>query len=748
MNKPAGLLLLLLSTPAMAQAPVPEVGVAASVVPRVTGEPPGRTLRSLEVGIDVLRNERVATGPQGRAQMLFRDGSALTVGPDSEVVLDEYVYDPNTGAGRMAASVGKGVLRLVGGQLSKRDPVTLRTPTATIGIRGGVALYDNGLVTFLFGQSLTIDSSGPGGQPQRLELRRPGTAVSIGGDGSIGAPTPVNTAAMGGTLARLEGVSGSGGGASETPTDQRVAATQVPVLGSANPPAAVAPRGAELSFDLAAAAATELAESTVQLGDASQNQAVQSQTSDFTGAVFTAVGLRQPPFSNSGIGLANFSVSPKNPSNFDRGGTGFAGSGTLFLTFPNGNGNLTFGSGFFSASGATSTGGSASGVGFVSPSRDFFFYSLKESGTNIPAFIAGGVPIQGFAAPTSGLTFLSHRLVPGFPDQTLIPTLPASLNGNLPGASISPLLSVLTPSLYAAGSGGLPADTRSQYMWAALAIDGQGIGQKSAFLLSTGRYYVDNNANNPTFGKLVAAGTQNGNLRFGTEVSPTGNGQLFRVEQGAATLFDGSGTGFFGSPDSTYFTLASDIYNVAPPHDFLNGVGGAQNRSDALVSTTFPFYSTAPALPQMLPPGIGASRTARTLNGYAGGIYEVSQYCGTTFTGVNFMPALVKNNDPANLTITTDPTLNRLTATFKMNLTQLPPMFNFDVNVEFGDLNGQLNTRSAFIDDNVFAARESELRQNSFGSTPFNFSKNILVTSDVVKPTSILPSGVSYCACQ
>jgi hypothetical protein len=150
----------------------------------------------------------------------------------------------------------------------------------------------------------------------------------------------------------------------------------------------------------------------------------------------------------------------------------------------------------------------------------------------------------------------------------------------------------------------------------------------------------------------------------------------------------------------------------------------------------------------MLPPGIGASRTARTLNGYAGGIYEVSQYCGTTFTGVNFMPALVKNNDPANLTITTDPTLNRLTATFKMNLTQLPPMFNFDVNVEFGDLNGQLNTRSAFIDDNVFAARESELRQNSFGSTPFNFSKNILVTSDVVKPTSILPSGVSYCACQ
>src|SRR5258705_2997756 len=110
--------------------------------------------------------------------MLFLDGSALTVGPNSDVVLDEFVYDPSTETGKLAVSATRGVLRLVGGKISKTEPVTLRTPTATLGIRGGIAIYDNGQASFLFGKSMTVEARQPDGSVAPVELTRPGT-VSV-----------------------------------------------------------------------------------------------------------------------------------------------------------------------------------------------------------------------------------------------------------------------------------------------------------------------------------------------------------------------------------------------------------------------------------------------------------------------------------------------------------------------------------------------------------------------------------------
>jgi len=727
-------ILLLLGGMAPAMAQTPEIGVAASVVPQVSGTPPGRALRSIEVGIDVLRDERIATGPRGRAQMLFRDGSALTVGPDSDVVLDEYVYDPATGTGRMAASIGAGVLRLVGGQLSKREPVTLRTPSATIGIRGGVALYDNGTVTFLFGESLTIDGNGPAGA-QRVELRRPGSSVSIGRDGAIGPPGPAPSGAMGGTLAKLEGVAESGGGATEPPTDRRVAATAVAALGSTNAPAAIGPAAL-----LVQPVMPQAADRVAGVSQASQAQTQETQAGDFTGAIFTAVGLRRQPFASFNTATGSFSLAPKNPNTFDRGGTGFAVNNTLSLDFANlGNAALGFGAGSFSASGTTAQ-GAVSGLGFVSPDRDFFFYALTEAATQTPSFFAGGVPIAGFAAPASGTQFLAHQLVSAFPDRALIPSLPAALNGNLPGAVVSPLYSVLSPSLYA-GSG---ADSRSQFAWAAIAIDGQGIGQRTAFIGTTGRYYVDNNPANPTFGKLVAAGAERGFVRLGSESTPTGNGQLIQVEQGQSQLFDAGGNGFFGTGQQTYFTLGSDNYNAAGGFPLLDTAGYGLSQADLFVGPTATFYSATPAIPQALPAGIGTGRTARTLNGYAAGIFDFGQYGSNVLTSITPLPATVQGNDPFNLSITTDPALNRLRATFKLQ----ESVNSFQLGIEFGDLAFGNNVRSAFIDDNVFAARESEQRPNTFSGSPFSLSRNLLVSSGLAAPTSILPAGVSYCACQ
>ena len=49
------------------------------------------------------------TGEKGQTQMLFVDQSALTIGPNSDLVLDEFVYDPNTETGTIVMSATKGL---------------------------------------------------------------------------------------------------------------------------------------------------------------------------------------------------------------------------------------------------------------------------------------------------------------------------------------------------------------------------------------------------------------------------------------------------------------------------------------------------------------------------------------------------------------------------------------------------------------------------------------------------------------
>ena len=166
-----------------------DIGVTSASVQPVRGTPPQQASRVLQIGVDVQANERVQTDAGGRAHLLFVDGSALSIGPDSDVVLDEFVYDASSKTGKLAFSATKGVFRLVGGKISKQDEVLLRTPTATIGVRGGVVMASVGPgqvdADFLFGASLTV--TGGGGQQT---ANRPGSRISQVGNGRPLPPVP------------------------------------------------------------------------------------------------------------------------------------------------------------------------------------------------------------------------------------------------------------------------------------------------------------------------------------------------------------------------------------------------------------------------------------------------------------------------------------------------------------------------------------------------------------------------------
>src|SRR5260221_5396911 len=111
-----------------------QVGVTSTAA----GTPPAQQERILRVGVDIAASERITTRTNDRAHLVFLDGSALTIGPSSDLIIDRFVYDADRKVGDLAMSATRGVFRFVGGAISKKTEVVVRTPTSSVGIRGSI----------------------------------------------------------------------------------------------------------------------------------------------------------------------------------------------------------------------------------------------------------------------------------------------------------------------------------------------------------------------------------------------------------------------------------------------------------------------------------------------------------------------------------------------------------------------------------------------------------------------------------
>jgi hypothetical protein len=124
----------------VAAAGVGSATVAASADPQGVGPGADRSSRELLVAHDAMRNERIDTIARGPVQLLFTDQSSLSIAPDSDLVINEFRYDPQTQSGNLTATLMAGLLRYVGGEISKKTDVAFYTPTATVSVRGGIIL--------------------------------------------------------------------------------------------------------------------------------------------------------------------------------------------------------------------------------------------------------------------------------------------------------------------------------------------------------------------------------------------------------------------------------------------------------------------------------------------------------------------------------------------------------------------------------------------------------------------------------
>ena len=191
-----------------------KVGVTSAAEGDPRGKPPAEAERVLRVGVDVQANEVITTQANDRAHLMFLDGTSLSVGPNAQLTIDKFVYDPATKTGDLAINASKGVFRLVGGKISKTNAITVTTPSSTIGIRGGISIFNVGqqqtMSIFVFGISMTVGAGG------KLEIvTRPGFQVTTIFGGLPGQAGAVPQGALGALFAQLEGSRGGGQGGAD-----------------------------------------------------------------------------------------------------------------------------------------------------------------------------------------------------------------------------------------------------------------------------------------------------------------------------------------------------------------------------------------------------------------------------------------------------------------------------------------------------------------------------------------------------
>lgn len=93
--------------------------------------------RELKQGDEIFVTDEILTAPKSFAVLQFLDGAKVTVKPDSEIVIEDYVYNGNAGD-KATLNLVSGGLRVITGAMAKNNPENykVKTPVALMGVRG------------------------------------------------------------------------------------------------------------------------------------------------------------------------------------------------------------------------------------------------------------------------------------------------------------------------------------------------------------------------------------------------------------------------------------------------------------------------------------------------------------------------------------------------------------------------------------------------------------------------------------
>lgn len=128
---------LLLAAPLAFGAPSEAIGYVKTVTGQAWVSAAGQRVQA-RPGTAVVLGSTLQTAPAASMGVTFKDNTMMSFGPDTELVVDEYLYAPAQGQLSLGATLGKGSLNFISGVIAKLRPeaVTVKTPAGAIGVRG------------------------------------------------------------------------------------------------------------------------------------------------------------------------------------------------------------------------------------------------------------------------------------------------------------------------------------------------------------------------------------------------------------------------------------------------------------------------------------------------------------------------------------------------------------------------------------------------------------------------------------
>jgi len=158
----------------------------------LTGD--GHKLTGQDVLLAPLLGSRMVTGADGYVQLRLPDNTVFVIGPNSDIVIDEFVYDPASGARTITARLAEGTFRWATGTVARKDLANMKMvlPAGEIGPRGtdfeATVFPDKSGGVVLFSGQLEIAEKLTG----RVFLLNAGEYVAFGQDGVFSRPKKAN----------------------------------------------------------------------------------------------------------------------------------------------------------------------------------------------------------------------------------------------------------------------------------------------------------------------------------------------------------------------------------------------------------------------------------------------------------------------------------------------------------------------------------------------------------------------------
>ena len=154
----------------------------------------GNTIgRTAGIGDPVHLNDEITTGADMSLQVLLKDQTVFSIGPNSTLVFDEFIFDPSSAeTASLQASVTKGSFKFISGKISKLKPgaMTLNLPNATASVRGtSVAgrIDETGASDIIL---LTGAIQLASAQTAPIDIIQSGWGISVSATGDLGDPEP------------------------------------------------------------------------------------------------------------------------------------------------------------------------------------------------------------------------------------------------------------------------------------------------------------------------------------------------------------------------------------------------------------------------------------------------------------------------------------------------------------------------------------------------------------------------------